>query len=157
VGGYLWVATDKGVSRFDGSNWISYSSKDGLPDNQIYSIGLDLLGNIWIGSLNYAGYYDGKKWNTAFIHDSDQDYWIISSISPGPDGSVWFGTGDLFSDSKESGNGVIRYKDGKISIYRTSDGLASDIVNSIVVGPDGAMWFGTEEGVSRFDWMNNSN
>lgn len=33
----------------------------------------------------------------------------------------------------------------------TADGLVDDIVLAIAVGPDEALWFGTCNGVSRFD------
>jgi len=32
----------------------------------------------------------------------------------------------------------------------TADGLADDQVNDIAIGPDGAVWFGTSGGVSRY-------
>jgi len=38
-----------------------------------------------------------------------------------------------------------------IRIYRTADGLARDDVQSIVADKNGYLWFGTTEGLSRFD------
>src|ERR1043165_8873297 len=34
--GYIWVATDMGVSRFDGYNFKNYTTADGLVDNAIF-------------------------------------------------------------------------------------------------------------------------
>ena len=45
--GYIWVATDAGVSRFDGSNFENFSVDDGLPDNQILQLKEDSKGRIW--------------------------------------------------------------------------------------------------------------
>ena len=38
-----------------------------------------------------------------------------------------------------------------IRIYRTADGLAGASVSSIVADKNGYLWFGTSEGLSRFD------
>ena len=33
--GYMWFATSKGVSRFDGYEFVNYTIKDGLPTNSV--------------------------------------------------------------------------------------------------------------------------
>ncbi|WP_315824102.1 hypothetical protein [Paraflavitalea speifideaquila] len=33
--GFLWFATETGVSRFDGTHFRNFSRADGLPDNEI--------------------------------------------------------------------------------------------------------------------------
>src|SRR5438093_730837 len=38
-----------------------------------------------------------------------------------------------------------------IRSYTTADGLAQDCVDSILADSHGYLWFGTEEGLSRFD------
>jgi len=45
--GYMWFATDYGVSRFDGYKYTNYSTKDGLPDNTIFEVYEDYKGRIW--------------------------------------------------------------------------------------------------------------
>ncbi|WP_448635295.1 two-component regulator propeller domain-containing protein [Pedobacter panaciterrae] len=50
--GYIWVATDAGVSRFDGKVFETFSVDDGLPDNQILQIKEDRSGKIWFLALN---------------------------------------------------------------------------------------------------------
>lgn len=49
--GFIWVAGDHGVARFDGTNFKNYSAKDGLVDNLITGLYLDLEGNIWCNSF----------------------------------------------------------------------------------------------------------
>ena len=49
--GYIWFATDRGVSRFDGHKFISYTTEDGLPDNTIFDLYEDPNGDIWFTSL----------------------------------------------------------------------------------------------------------
>lgn len=58
--GYIWIATDMGVSRFDGYNFKNYSTADGLADNTIFKFYEDPKGRIWFcsfsGRLSY--YYN---------------------------------------------------------------------------------------------------
>lgn len=50
--GFLWFATDNGVSRFDGKIFKNYSANDGLPDNDIIAIEEDYMGKIWFSCFN---------------------------------------------------------------------------------------------------------
>jgi len=48
--GFLWVGTATGLSRFDGSVFVSYSTRDGLPDSNVRSVFEDHSGAIWVGT-----------------------------------------------------------------------------------------------------------
>lgn len=50
--GYMWFATDNGVSRFDGKEFKNFTSNDGLPDNDITDIATDTKGRIWLSCFN---------------------------------------------------------------------------------------------------------
>jgi len=49
--GFIWFATNQGVSRFDGRNFRNFSKEDGLPDNDIVKLYLDRYNNVWFISL----------------------------------------------------------------------------------------------------------
>lgn len=63
--GYLWFATETGVSRFDGKNFVNYSVNEGLPSNEILKLFVDSKGRVWMmpfaNKLCY--YYHGKIFN----------------------------------------------------------------------------------------------
>jgi gliding motility-associated-like protein len=47
----IWVATNNGLARFDGTNWTVYTTANSpLPNQAILSIAVDALGNKWIAS-----------------------------------------------------------------------------------------------------------
>lgn len=48
--GFIWIAGDRGVARFDGTNFRSFSVKDGLIDNLVTGLYLDTKGNVWCNS-----------------------------------------------------------------------------------------------------------
>lgn len=49
--GFIWFATNQGVSRFDGRTFTNYFKEDGLPDNEIIKLYLDKFNNIWFISF----------------------------------------------------------------------------------------------------------
>ncbi len=59
---FIWIATDKGVSKYNGYEFINYTAEDGLGDNTIFNFYEDKEGRLWFlsynGKLSY--YYNGK-------------------------------------------------------------------------------------------------
>lgn len=67
--GFIWIGTETGVSRFDGTHFKNFTSSDGLPDAEILQIFADSKGRIWMApfSRSVCYYYKGK------IHNQDND------------------------------------------------------------------------------------
>ena len=63
--GFLWIGTDRGVSRYDGVSFRNFTTEDGLSSNMIYCIFQSSDGAMWFGT--YEGgtnRFDGKKFQT---------------------------------------------------------------------------------------------
>jgi ligand-binding sensor domain-containing protein len=60
--GFIWVGTEAGVCRFDGTHFRTFTTADGLPDVEVLQIYGDSKGRVWMapfkGSVCY--YYQGK-------------------------------------------------------------------------------------------------
>lgn len=94
--GYIWVATDAGVSRFDGKVFENFSIDDGLPDNQILQLKEDRSGKIWFLALNgqLSYFFNGK------IYNENNDKLlkllkfnaVVVSFLEDSKGRIWFGT-----------------------------------------------------------------
>lgn len=55
--GFIWLATENGVSRYDGRHFKTYTTSDGLPDNAILKIYCAPDGKIWVVPFMHYPYY----------------------------------------------------------------------------------------------------
>lgn len=57
--GNIWIATDRGLVKYDGYSFVTYTKKDGLVNNTILQIYKDPFGRLWFLSIvNDLCYYE---------------------------------------------------------------------------------------------------
>ena len=89
---YLWIATDNGLSRFDGVSFKNYNTgNSGIPSNNIYSIELDRIQNKWIGTDNGIAYWDNSRW-TVWNNSTNPELipGSFKSIIETGNSNIWF-------------------------------------------------------------------
>lgn len=60
--GYLWLATDAGVCRYNGISFTTYTTLNGLPDNTVFHIKEDSQGKIWVQTFTgEIAYFNGVR------------------------------------------------------------------------------------------------
>lgn len=60
--GYLWIATENGLAKFDGKNFKNYTTVQGLPDNEIINLFIDSTETIWaLPFRKKPAYYNEAK------------------------------------------------------------------------------------------------
>lgn len=97
--GFIWFATDYGISKFDGLTFKNFTINDGLPDNEILLLFKDTKHRIWMFGFNgNIGFIqNGKFYNyanqlflnslkfTNFIsnafEDSKKNIWFFESLN----------------------------------------------------------------------------
>lgn len=99
IDGFIWFATDFGVSRFDGKRFRNFTTDDGLPDNEVINISADSTGRVWFIAFNgrTCYYYKGK----VFTEQSDSlvkkinSMGSIGSINPTFSNNIYFSFNNL--------------------------------------------------------------
>ncbi|MBS4058845.1 MAG: hypothetical protein KG029_00445, partial [Bacteroidetes bacterium] len=46
----LWIATEFGVSKFDGANWTNYNTPQGLIHHQVNALAIDRNNKVWFAT-----------------------------------------------------------------------------------------------------------
>jgi ligand-binding sensor domain-containing protein/serine phosphatase RsbU (regulator of sigma subunit) len=139
--GYIWLATQEGVARFDGVRFVLFSSRDipAIRTNNVTCLLEDRTGGLWIGTAAGLTRYANGTF-TAYTTREGLAYDVVTTLYEAADGSLYVGT---------RGGGVSKRVNGAFTTYRAADGLGGDVVWAIDQAPDGAMWFGTDGGLSR--------
>ncbi len=85
----MWFGTDSGLSHFDGRNFKTYSTADGLPDQFIHFLQFDRAGRLWIGTRKGISQFDPSR--ERFRNFSTRDGLLSNLMVEGvlPSGSGW--------------------------------------------------------------------
>lgn len=60
--GYIWFSTDNGISRFDGKRFTTFSTDNGLPDNEVLHLSCDAENRIWCMTFDKSiGYIKNSR------------------------------------------------------------------------------------------------
>ncbi len=150
--GNFWFGNQKGIYKFDGTNYSHFTENDGVQNNTGYAISdgqifgpesiiEDKSGKIWFGGRGTDGLfcYDGKKLNH---YNVDSIEWVRPLMQTS-NGDVWFNTRH---------KPMLYIYDGKTFKPFSSIEL-KDWVFTIVEDNNKKMWFnnGKKDGVTFYD------
>jgi len=82
--GYLWVGTDNGLFRYDGSAFRGYGHAEGLPNTEILSLAEAPAGALWIGTNSGVAQASGERFQSVDIGEEGP----TRSIGFDPTGNV---------------------------------------------------------------------
>ncbi|MEM8908373.1 MAG: histidine kinase, partial [Bacteroidota bacterium] len=77
--GFIWIGSDNGVSRYDGTRFEVFDQVDGLADTEILGMGGDHLGRIWFWTYNKKPCYFWK----GRIYSAENEPRLAQLLEPG--------------------------------------------------------------------------
>ncbi|HET6369898.1 MAG TPA: two-component regulator propeller domain-containing protein [Nitrospiria bacterium] len=167
--GALWIATWKGVSRFDGKRFRTYTTDDGLIDKWVYAIARDVRGDFWFGTEGGVSRFDGKRWKSwthkdglgadiggdASSEDGNYSHHggakenrnanpnFVLSLAIDRSDVKWIGTW---------GAGLSRFDGKKWKTFTAGPGsIGGNFVHALAIDPKGRLLAATNGGISFFD------
>lgn len=95
--GFMWFATENGLSRFDGIHFVNYThsshNSNSLSNNVVTSLAEDLYGNLWIGTQNGLNRYD--RTHNCFQQYTTQNGLkdnLVRALHADKEGKLWIET-----------------------------------------------------------------
>ena len=157
--GHLWFGTvQEGLIRYDGTEFVTFTTKDGLPGMSIRGLVEDEAGLLWVGTTGGVCTFDGKRF-TALTNYKDttatrtlgnqRDHLDIWEILHDSQGQCWIATlGGVF---RYDGAAFVPFALPVIAAPGAFE-FAPKMVYHIYEDKAGDIWFGTDgAGAVRYD------
>ncbi len=141
--GYLWVGTQNGLYRYDGTQFQSFGVAEGLPERMIQNLFVGDDGTLWVAT-------------TTGIFFERHDGHFTEIKSPVPGGQFLQRQGTSFASNKpnevvtitRTGAFLLRHKGDEEWVAEPMH-LEGSALRSVLFAPDGALWFGCDSDLCR--------
>lgn len=156
--GFLWLATESGLDRYDGYSIREYrrerGNEHGLVNDYVWKIAEDARGDLWLAT--YGG--GVARWDRRndrfqrFRHDpTNPDSLASDAVRT----LLIDGAGRVWAANERHGLDVLDPRTGRAKHYRNHPAnprsLISDAVFALYSDRAGRLWVGTDSGLSRYD------
>ncbi len=145
IDGAIWVGTaSAGVSRYDGTEWQTFTVADGLPADDVHDLAVGADGTVWVATGGGIGRYDGRRWfsysrGSTLLQLPSND---VTSLATASDGvTIFAGTSA----------GVVQFNGRSWDSLSQIGSQAVNTVQDVAVTPDGRLWAATQGGLTMYD------
>jgi diguanylate cyclase (GGDEF)-like protein/PAS domain S-box-containing protein len=140
--GGIWIGTEgRGLWQWKDGRYRQFTTRDGLPGDEVRALAQDRDGNLWVGTNHGLGRLTGGRWSRLSSGDGLPSE-LVRSIAEDADGSLWVGF---------YGGGLTRLRDGEFTSLSSREGLVHDLTWGVGEGAEGSLWISTHAGVSRLE------
>ena len=150
--GFLWIATEGGLARFAGYQFVVFNSESTprLPGNDVRSLIEDSSGALWVGTESGVTRLKNGITQTFTTADGLPSN-AIQTMLQSKDGALWVLTSAGIAVAPSfSANGVMGSKEHLMfHAFSTREGMLSDSVVTIAPDIQTGIWAGTSKGLNR--------
>ncbi|GAA4829308.1 SpoIIE family protein phosphatase [Algivirga pacifica] len=133
--GMLWIGTNKGLFRFDGTTYQRY----GADSLQVTAIAESTEGVLWVG-LQDGRLLSMQNGELVFFEPEEGNaVEAVSDILFDPQGRMWFST---------LGDGVYYYEEQRLYRLDEVDDMPDIYVYDLMLDKGGSVWAGTDGGIA---------
>ena len=139
----VWVARRYGgltrlLLQGDAIQASTYSRKNGLAQDAVYSVHRERDGTVWAGTLNQGlSRFRSGSWHRFTVTDGLPSN-TITAITGNAEGQIFVGTP----------SGLAELRDDRWISYNTHDGLPPGTIQSLFFDDTNTLWIGTARGVA---------
>ncbi|MEO6852192.1 MAG: two-component regulator propeller domain-containing protein, partial [Mucilaginibacter sp.] len=143
--GFLWIATDKGLYRYDGENFLVYLH--GQIDFYIISLMEDKAGRMWMCLLNNGLEVLDTKAGT--LKRTNKSLGLINNSTTS---TLLDGQGKIWATFNPGGVAIIDPDMQSMKLVDKTHGLSDTTANCLVQDKNHKIWVGTDAGISVIDF-----
>ncbi|MBT4500529.1 MAG: hypothetical protein HOC74_22560 [Gemmatimonadetes bacterium] len=155
--GDIWIATETGLSRYNGRKFTSYTREDGLVSNNAVALLEDRNGDIWIGTwFSGLSRYDGHRF-VNYSSEEGLDSNAIFKLLEDRNGNIWAGTNQGLYRFDARQNVGQKSVGQRFSAAAADSGFPQERISALLEDRDGNIWIGTLHGpgLYRFEAQQN--
>jgi signal transduction histidine kinase len=129
----LWIGTDGGVVRWNGTGIAKAGLYPSLDHVQALAMTSDRDGNVWVGTAS-NGLFRINSGGVSAVDERPGE--AITAVFEDREGNIW----------TAHANGIERLRDSAFATYSTAEGLPSDNNGAIYSGDHDRIWFAPASG-----------
>jgi two-component sensor histidine kinase len=147
--GYIWMATDNGVVKYNGSSFRIFNTNDGLSSNDVWRVYEDKSGRIWLLTNSYyIGYISGDTYHPVHLQNGSNFIYPKQISDNGQCVLLWYMTKGLFN--------IAVIKDDAVVVSNIMSLSAAYDVCFVIVASDFRVFLFSRNGnIYRFDFLGN--
>jgi diguanylate cyclase (GGDEF)-like protein len=147
--GFLWIATENGLFRYDGSGFHRFTSADGIQEPLVVSLALDASGRIWVTTNDHLYTFNGTRFESVPTGSHPMQFGAVQRLATIDSQHVLFlDRGTLMqvqqSTPQQQWSAAPYFSPQQVATHPELSQL-----HSVMVSPDRTLWLGCGRSICR--------